>query len=69
MSLGIGAIIGAGIFVLTGAAAANYAGPSIALSFRGWRNCVCLRRSLLCRNGVDGADRRQRLYVRLRHDG
>lgn len=33
MSLGIGAIIGAGIFVLTGAAAANYAGPAIALSF------------------------------------
>jgi APA family basic amino acid/polyamine antiporter len=33
ISLGIGAIIGAGIFVLTGSAAANYAGPSIALSF------------------------------------
>ena len=33
VSLGIGAIIGAGIFVLTGSAAANYAGPSIALSF------------------------------------
>src|SRR5499427_4626388 len=32
-TLGIGAIIGAGIFVLTGSAAANYAGPSIALSF------------------------------------
>src|SRR5512138_565883 len=32
-TLGIGAIIGAGIFVLTGAAAAQYAGPSIALSF------------------------------------
>ena len=31
--LGIGAIIGAGIFVLTGTAAANYAGPGIALSF------------------------------------
>ncbi len=31
--LGIGAIIGAGIFVLTGTAAANFAGPSIALSF------------------------------------
>ncbi len=31
--LGIGAIIGAGIFVLTGTAAANYAGPAIALSF------------------------------------
>src|SRR5688572_14956775 len=31
--LGIGAIIGAGIFSLTGAAAANYAGPGIAYSF------------------------------------
>ncbi|MBL8978513.1 MAG: amino acid permease [Gemmatimonadetes bacterium] len=31
--LGIGAIIGAGIFVLTGTAAANYAGPGIVLSF------------------------------------
>src|SRR6058998_2716429 len=33
LSLGIGAIIGAGIFVLTGAAAAKYAGPAIVLSF------------------------------------
>jgi APA family basic amino acid/polyamine antiporter len=32
-ALGIGAIIGAGIFVLTGQAAAQYAGPAIALSF------------------------------------
>ncbi|HKX33131.1 MAG TPA: amino acid permease [Blastocatellia bacterium] len=32
-SLGIGAIIGAGIFVLTGQAAASNAGPAIALSF------------------------------------
>lgn len=32
-ALGIGCIIGAGIFVLTGTAAANYAGPSIMLSF------------------------------------
>ena len=32
-TLGIGAIIGAGIFVLTGQAAANYAGPAIVLSF------------------------------------
>jgi len=31
--LGIGGIIGAGIFSLTGAAAAGYAGPGIALSF------------------------------------
>src|SRR5208282_2265438 len=33
ISLGVGAIIGAGIFVLTGAAAAQYAGPAIVLSF------------------------------------
>ncbi len=33
ISLGIGAIIGAGIFVLSGQAAAQYAGPAIALSF------------------------------------
>ena len=31
--LGIGAIIGTGIFVLTGTAAANQAGPSISLSY------------------------------------
>src|SRR5712691_985797 len=33
ISLGIGAIIGTGIFVLTGAAAALYAGPAIIFSF------------------------------------
>lgn len=33
VSLGIGAIIGAGIFVITGQAAAQYAGPAIVLSF------------------------------------
>jgi APA family basic amino acid/polyamine antiporter len=33
VALGIGAIIGAGIFVLTGQAAANYAGPAIVYSF------------------------------------
>jgi len=32
-TLGVGAIIGAGIFVLTGQAAAQYAGPAITLSF------------------------------------
>ncbi|NJD11271.1 MAG: amino acid permease [Gemmatimonadetes bacterium] len=32
-TLGVGAIIGAGIFVLTGQAAAQYAGPAIVLSF------------------------------------
>ena len=33
MLLGIGAVIGAGIFVLTGTAAAHNAGPGIVLSF------------------------------------
>src|SRR5512135_478181 len=32
-ALGIGAIVGAGIFVLTGQAAAKYAGPAIVYSF------------------------------------
>ena len=32
-AMGIGCIIGAGIFVLTGTAAAHYAGPGIMLSF------------------------------------
>ena len=31
--LGIGAIIGTGVFVLTGVAAANYAGPALIVSF------------------------------------
>lgn len=33
ISLGVGAIIGAGIFVLTGQAAASYSGPAVVLSF------------------------------------
>ncbi|WP_163467982.1 amino acid permease, partial [Klebsiella michiganensis] len=31
--IGLGATIGAGIFVLTGTAAARYAGPALSLSF------------------------------------
>lgn len=33
ISLGVGAVIGAGVFVLTGNAAAQYAGPAITVSF------------------------------------
>ena len=33
VALGIGAIIGAGLFSLTGIAAADHAGPAVTLSF------------------------------------
>src|SRR6185369_17132344 len=33
IALGIGAVIGAGIFVITGSVAARFAGPSVTLSF------------------------------------
>ena len=33
IALGVGAFIGIGIFVLTGTAAANYAGPALTISF------------------------------------
>ena len=33
VTLGIGAIVGAGLFSLTGIAAADYAGPAVVLSF------------------------------------
>lgn len=33
VGLGLGAVIGSGIFVLTGMAAANYAGPALTISF------------------------------------
>ncbi len=33
VALGIGAIVGTGIFVITGTAAANYAGPALTISF------------------------------------
>jgi basic amino acid/polyamine antiporter, APA family len=42
---GIGAIIGTGIFVITGVAAANYAGPALVLSFM-ISGIVCLLAAL-----------------------
>ena len=36
IAFGIGGIIGTGIFVLTGLAAAQHAGPAIAISFITW---------------------------------
>ena len=63
--LGIGAIIGTGIFVLTGTAAANQAGPAIGLSYLAGPR-LHLRRSLLCRVRVDDPDCRLGVHLRLR---
>ena len=41
IALGIGAIIGAGIFVITGSAAAQFAGPALAISFIIAAICCC----------------------------
>ena len=54
--LGIGAIIGTGIFVLTGTAAANQAGPGDRAVVRARRAGLRLRRALL--RGVRGDDSR-----------
>ena len=51
---GIGVIIGAGIFTLTGRAAKDYAGPSIALSFVIGAHRLRPRRALLRRVRLDG---------------
>ena len=69
VALGIGAIIGAGIFVLTGHAAAANAGPGDHPVVHPRRVRLRLRGALLRGDGLDGADRRQRLHLRLRDHG
>ena len=63
---GVGVIIGAGIFTLTGRAARQYAGPSIVLSFVVARDLLRPRGALLRRVRLDGAGLRVGLHVLLR---
>ena len=65
-ALGVGAIIGAGIFVLTGLAANQYAGPALVLSFVVAGIGCALAGALLRRVRRHGAGRGQRLHLRLR---
>ena len=63
--LGIGGIIGSGVFVLTGIGAARYAGPGIVLSFIAAGLLLYARRSRLRGAGIahPGGGQRIRLYV------
>ena len=67
ISLGIGAIIGAGIFVMTGNAAANFAGPARRAVVRDRGSRLHLCGAVLCRTRVDHAGIRIGVLVRLRH--
>ena len=58
VALGIGCVIGAGIFVLTGHAAAAHAGPADQPVVRSRGPRLRLRGPLLCGNGLDRARRR-----------
>ena len=68
-ALGIGAVIGAGIFVATGAAANNDGRPGPDGLLHGRRHHLHLRRAVLRRVRLDGAGGRQRLHLRLHDDG
>ena len=65
MALGVGAIIGAGIFVLTGAAAARYAGPAVVLSFALAGLRLRHRRPVLCGARLAHSGFGQHLQLRL----
>ncbi len=64
---GVGVIIGAGIFVLTGTVAASNAGPAVAISFAIAGARLRVRGAVLRRVRLDGPGGRQRLHVQLRH--
>ena len=66
-ALGIGAVIGAGIFVTTGEAAHHTAGPRLDVVVRRRGNHVHVCGAVLRRIRFDGAGRRQRVHLCL-HD-
>ena len=68
-SLGVGCIIGAGIFVVTGAAAALRRRPGRDHFLRHCRRGLHVGRAVLRRVRRHGPRGRQRLYLRLHHAG
>jgi len=65
---GVGVIIGTGIFVLTGLAARDSAGPGVALSFV-VAGIVCGLAAMCRRAVLDGAGGRFGVHLLLRHPG
>ena len=68
IALGIGAIVGTGIYTLIGVGA-NLAGPAVLLSFAVAGVGLRLRGAGLRRAGDDDAGRRQRLHLQLHRAG
>ena len=64
---GVGVIIGAGIFTLTGRVAQANAGPAVSLSFVLAAVCCGARGAVLRRVRLDGAGVRVGVHVLLRH--
>jgi len=65
----MGVIIGAGIFILTRVASANYSGPALVVSFCNCRDGLPIYSPLLCGVCIPGAGGRQCLRLQLRYSG
>ena len=69
VTLGIGAVIGAGIFVLTGKVASRNAGPALDALDGVRRGRLRIRGAVLRRAGQHDPGGGKRLHLRLRHHG